>query len=254
MDKFGRKILLLGSGAVVSFSLAMLGMFFNLQKQWGEKEATASIGWLPLASLILYFIAYSFGFANVPYIIMGELFPAQYRSLFGPISSSFNVLCTFVVVRCFPLMYTAFGMDGTFFLYMCTTLVSLVFVGFLLPETKGKTLEEIEKLFGGGGNQSPTGPTSRKSANQLSEAKIGASGDGAAETNGMERDIAVAFDGVDVVIGSKDPEKPTLHIEMTDRHHHHHNDTHIHEKDTKRIVFDSEDEDEDDGTPVSIPL
>lgn len=222
----------------------MLGMFFNLQKQWGEKEASASLGWLPLASLIVFFIAFSFGFANVPYIIMGELFPANIRSLFGPISSSFNVLCTFTVVRCFPLMRDYLGMDGTFFLYMACTVVSLFFIGLLLPETKGKTLEEIASLFGKESLSSTKQPSAPKLPSLAEDPNLGS----------IERNIATAFDASDSVINNKESERPSFHIEMVDRHAHHHNDTHVHEKDTKRIVVDSEDEDEDDGTLVSIPF
>ena len=87
------------------------------------------------------------GFANVPFIIMGELFPSRYRSLLGPISSSFNLLCTFAVVRTFPEMQAALGKYGAFWLFMCCTLLSLLFVYQFLPETKGRTLEDIEHFF-----------------------------------------------------------------------------------------------------------
>jgi len=147
VDRFGRKFLLLGSASVVSISLASMGTFFYLQKQWGAEEATATLGWLPLVSLIVFFIAYSSGFANVPFIIMGELFPTTYRSILGPISSSFNLLCTFSVVRSFPAMKEGLGDDWTFWLFMITTIFSILFIFFFLPETKGKTLEEIESLF-----------------------------------------------------------------------------------------------------------
>ena len=124
-----------------------MGTFFNLQKQWGAEQATETLGWLPLVSLIVFFIAYSSGLANVPFIILGELFPANYRSVLGPISSSFNLLCTFSVVRFFPAMKEGLGDDWTFFLFMIATLVGIAFIFFLLPETKGKTLEEIESIF-----------------------------------------------------------------------------------------------------------
>lgn len=78
---------------------------------------------------------------------MGEMFPSRYRTLLGPMSSSFNLLCTFTVVRSFPEMQATLGKYGAFWFFMCCTLLSIVFIFFLLPETKGKTLEEIEKFF-----------------------------------------------------------------------------------------------------------
>jgi len=124
-----------------------MGVFFYLQELWGEAETTALIGWLPLASLIVFFIAFSTGFSNVPFIVMGELFPTRYRAVLGPISSSFNLLCTFVVVRTFPDMEERMSKHGTFWFFMGCTIASMIFVYFLLPETKGHTLEEIEQFF-----------------------------------------------------------------------------------------------------------
>jgi len=127
--------------------MAAMGTFFYLQRMWGADEATAKLGWLPLVSLMLFFVAYSSGFANVPFIIMGEMFPLRYRYILGPTTSSFNLLCTFAVVRGFPSLQDLIGSDATFWMFMGFTVVSLFFIFFLLPETKGKTLEEIERLF-----------------------------------------------------------------------------------------------------------
>ena len=124
-----------------------MGAFFYKQSELGPAKATEELGWLPLLSLIVFFIAYSGGYSNVPFILMGELFPSRYRSILGPLSSSFNLMCTFTVVRSFPVMKESMTMHGTFWFFMCCTLLGIVFVYFLLPETKGKTLEDIEKLF-----------------------------------------------------------------------------------------------------------
>ena len=149
MDYFGRRVLLLGSSSLTSVSLAAMGTFFYFQRVWGEEKATVDLGWLPLLSLIVFFVAYSVGLSNVPFIVMGEMFPSQFRAVLGTISSSFNLIVTFVVVRFFPDMMQWFGKDVTFFLFTGCTLRSIVFVYFLLPETKGKTMEEIEQLFTG---------------------------------------------------------------------------------------------------------
>jgi facilitated trehalose transporter len=78
VDRAGRRILLLVSGVVMAISLAALGAFFYMVEIYGQ-DVQQSLGWLPLASLILFIIAYSSGFANVPFLIMGELFPAKFR-------------------------------------------------------------------------------------------------------------------------------------------------------------------------------
>lgn len=78
VDRAGRRILLLVSGFFMAIALAALGSFFYMLELYGE-EVQSSLGWLPLASLLLFIIAYSSGYANVPFLIMGELFPAKFR-------------------------------------------------------------------------------------------------------------------------------------------------------------------------------
>ncbi len=136
------------SSAVTSLvPLTAMGTFFYLQRQWGEEATSESLGWLPLVSLIVFFITYSGGVASVPFIIMGEMFPSRFRPLLGAITSSFSLFCLFLTIYFFPVMMDGLGKDGTFFFYAGCTLMSVVFVYFCLPETKGKKLEEIERLF-----------------------------------------------------------------------------------------------------------
>jgi len=85
LDRFERRILLFWSGTFVVISLAAMGAYFYLQLKWRAAEASALLGWLSLAALIVFFVSYSSGFANVPFVIMGELFPSRYRFILGPI-------------------------------------------------------------------------------------------------------------------------------------------------------------------------
>ena len=78
VDRAGRRLLLLISGIFMSIALAALGTFFYLLETYGA-EIQKTLGWLPLASLLLFIIAYSSGFANVHFLIIGELFPTKFR-------------------------------------------------------------------------------------------------------------------------------------------------------------------------------
>ncbi len=147
MDRFGRRLLLVGSAAFVAISLASIGAFFYMQHLWGETVTSNRIGWLPLFSLILFIVAYSSGISNVPFIIIGELLPTRYRSILSSIIFSFNSLCIFIVVRSFPEMVIRIGQYGVFWFFTCFTLLSIPFVIICLPETKGLTLEDVEQLF-----------------------------------------------------------------------------------------------------------
>ena len=67
--------------------------------------------------------------------------------MLGGISSFFNLTHTFLVIKLFTNLQTLVGMAGTFWIYSVVSVISAVFVMIFLPETKGKTLEEIEAHF-----------------------------------------------------------------------------------------------------------
>jgi len=91
---------------------------------------------------------------------MSELFPIEYRHQLSTVSTSFNLCCAFLVVRTFPEMSDAMGLAGVYALYAACSLAAVVFVFFALPETKGRTLEEISQLF-----SSPYCPIANKKSN-----------------------------------------------------------------------------------------
>ncbi len=71
----------------------------------------------------------------------------RFRNLLGSISSSFNLTHTFLVIKLFTNLETLVGLEGVFWIYAFFSLVGAAFVAAVLPETKGKTLEEIEAHF-----------------------------------------------------------------------------------------------------------
>ena len=94
---------------------------------------------------------------------MSELFPIEYRHQLSTVSTSFNLCCAFLVVRTFPEMSHAMGLAAVYALYAACSLVGVVFVFFALPETKGRTLEEISQLF-----SSPYSPYANNNNNTIS--------------------------------------------------------------------------------------
>ena len=71
----------------------------------------------------------------------------HHRSVLGSLASCFNLLCTFTIIRSFGDMNKSLGEYGTFWFYMCWCIVGMFFVYFFLPETKGKSLDDIERMF-----------------------------------------------------------------------------------------------------------
>ena len=146
MDKLGRHILLISSSLVMSLSLTGLVVYFYL-KDGLDSPVVSHIGWLPLTSLLLFTAAFSFGYGPVPWMIMGELFSSDVRSACGSIATVFNWSFAFLTTKTYGNLSSLLGIYGAFAVYTVITLTGIPFVALFLPETKGKSLEEITALF-----------------------------------------------------------------------------------------------------------
>jgi facilitated trehalose transporter len=143
VDRAGRKPLLIASGAVMCVALTALGTHFHFQKNGMHQ----SLGLLPVISLIVFMFGYSIGYCGIPFLLMGELIPEKQRSFLSSIVVSMNFGMMFVVIKTFHELKNSMGVDGPFWLYSSVCLCSCFIVYFFVPETKGKSLTEIEELF-----------------------------------------------------------------------------------------------------------
>ena len=137
IDRYGRRFLLLGgvSGLVVIY--ALLGAFYHLHLQ-GK----------PMLVLVLAAIAcYAMSLAPATWVVIAEIFPNRIRS--SAVSIAVTALWTacFVLTYTFPILNAALGAAGTFWIYAAICLLGLLFLYRRLPETKGRTLEEIETII-----------------------------------------------------------------------------------------------------------
>ncbi|KAJ2698978.1 hypothetical protein FB645_005467 [Coemansia sp. IMI 203386] len=105
--------------------------------------------WLALASLIFYVALYAVGLGNVPWLIQSEIFAQGIRSKAGSLATATNWVSNFIISVTFLTMTLHITASGTFWLYAGILLIGLVFVFFMVPETKGLKLEDVQKLFVG---------------------------------------------------------------------------------------------------------
>ncbi|XP_063221010.1 facilitated trehalose transporter Tret1-like [Bacillus rossius redtenbacheri] len=143
VDRCGRRLLLLLSGVGTTLCHAALGLYFHLHAH--HPETAAGLGWLPLVSLCLYLITYTMGFGAVSWVLVGEMFPSAIKEAAGSFCAFVNWFLAFVVTLVFPYMLSGLGPAISFWLFSSVCLLGLLFVWFLCIETKGKTLEEIQK-------------------------------------------------------------------------------------------------------------
>ncbi|XP_014248720.1 facilitated trehalose transporter Tret1-like [Cimex lectularius] len=142
-DWYGRKVLLLISGSIMAIAMTALGTYFYLY----ERGRANSFGLLPLLSQLAFITGFSIGFCNIPFILMGELLPIAHRSFLSSIAGACNLGAMFLVIKTYPDITQWLGPEGAFWIYAVLCFTSCIFVHFLLPETKGKSLEEIEAYF-----------------------------------------------------------------------------------------------------------
>nr|BAQ02367.1 sugar transporter [Nilaparvata lugens] len=143
IDRVGRRPLLLVSGVTMGFSMAALGTYFHLKDQ----NKAEGLGLLPVVSLIVFTAGFSIGYCNIPFLLMGELLPLAQRSLLSSIAGALNLGSMFLIIKTYNNIKERAGEQGVFWLYSFFCFLSCIFVFFFLPETKGKSLEEIENYF-----------------------------------------------------------------------------------------------------------
>ncbi|KAH6948461.1 hypothetical protein HPB50_024564 [Hyalomma asiaticum] len=158
MDKGGRRVLLLTSAALLALSLGVLGGYHYVKATKGD-EAVESIGWLPLVCLSLFIIGFSCGMGPIPWLMMGELLPLRVRGFATGMCTGFNWTMAFVVTKTFNDMLDLLKPHGTYWFFCIIMIISFFVVVLTLPETKGKTLEEIEAAFRGGSHEPPKKPS-----------------------------------------------------------------------------------------------
>ncbi|CAK1601950.1 unnamed protein product [Parnassius mnemosyne] len=147
IDRLGRKMLLYISSVAMIVTLVTLGSYYYVQKVGVDVSA---YGWLPLACLMIYVLGFSIGFGPIPWLMLGEILPSKIRGTAASLATGFNWTCTFIVTKTFLNITEVIHMHGTVWLFSVICLVGLFFVIFYVPETRGKSLEEIEKKLTGG--------------------------------------------------------------------------------------------------------
>jgi len=139
VDRLGRRALMLAGCAGIALSHLFLGLAY-------------AEGWkgVPVLVLTLAAIAcYAMSLAPVTWILIAEIFPNRVRGAAVSVAVSALWIACFLLTFTFPSLNVALGSAGTFWLYSGICGVGLLFVWFRVPETKGKTLEQIEREYAG---------------------------------------------------------------------------------------------------------
>lgn len=147
VDKAGRRLLLIVSSSGMTLSLLLVSVAFYLKDVISEDSQFYSIlGILSLVGLVALVITFSLGVGAIPWVIMSEILPVSIKGLAGSIATLANWLTSWAVTMTANLLLS-WSKGGTFAIYTLMTAFTIVFVTLWVPETKGRTLEEIQRSF-----------------------------------------------------------------------------------------------------------
>lgn len=144
LRKIGRRPLALISGTGCTISLISLSVSTYLPK------VLPSFSYFPIISIVFLMSYVSFvaiGLTPLPWTMVGELFPLSVRGYGSGIASSTAFLSMFAVVKFCPSMFNMIGSSATFMVYGSVALAETIFLFLVLPETRNKTLQEVEDIF-----------------------------------------------------------------------------------------------------------
>lgn len=140
IDRIGRRPLLLFGLVGMVISLIILGMSFALP------SLGSSLGLLAIISLMVYVGSFAIGLGPVFWLMISEIYPLKIRGRAMSTATVVNWGMNLLVAITFLSLIQLLGTPGTFWLYAIISVGAIIFVYFRVPETKGKSLEEIEKM------------------------------------------------------------------------------------------------------------
>ncbi|KAB8236867.1 sugar porter family MFS transporter [Aspergillus alliaceus] len=145
IDKIGRRILLMSGAVGTCISLVIVGALIGA---YGSDLINhRSAGWAGIAFIYIYDINFSYSFAPIGWVLPSEIFNLSIRSKAISITTSATWMCNFIIGLITPDMLDSITW-GTYIFFAAFCLLALAFTYFCIPETRGKTLEDMDLIFG----------------------------------------------------------------------------------------------------------
>jgi len=138
VDRLGRKPLLIGGVSGMIISLTSIAAAFFLQK---------TEGYIILLLILMYIASFSASVGAVTWVIVSEIFPNKLRSKAMSVSIVSLWISNFLLILVFPVMLSRLGGAASFLIFDAMCVILLAFTILRVPETRGRTLEELEKIL-----------------------------------------------------------------------------------------------------------
>jgi sugar porter (SP) family MFS transporter len=141
VDRAGRRPLLLVGIAGMILTLGMLGLSFRISNPSGQ------LSWIAVICLMAYVASFAISLGPIFWLLIAEIYPLRIRGLAEGTAATFNWGSNLIVSLTFLTLLEKLGASATFLLYAFASVASWLFAYYLVPETKGRTLEEIEAFW-----------------------------------------------------------------------------------------------------------
>lgn len=144
VDKYGRKVLLVSSSILTGICLLVLAIYFQLLYLKYDLNA---VSWIPVAIVMVYAAVFKFGIGMVPIVVISELFPNKVKAMGMTIADGMYLVLGMLSIEFYKQLSENYGYHVPFYVFAIYCFFTTFFCTVFLPETKGKTLEEIQLLL-----------------------------------------------------------------------------------------------------------
>merc|ERR1719219_3187180 len=149
MERVNRTHLFMTAASLMTLALSVLASQMPNVDDDGTSSSPMHIQLLMPISVILFSVCYGAGFGPAIYTWSSELFPPRGRSVGCSLSLSVRYIVVGMVLKVYPWLLHSLGLSHLFILHACVLIIGILFVAFVVPETRGLTLTELATLFGG---------------------------------------------------------------------------------------------------------
>ncbi|XP_025990761.1 facilitated trehalose transporter Tret1 [Solenopsis invicta] len=145
IERADRKLLLFISVSVMAVCMFTLSGYFHFRNSYD----LSSFSWIPLLSFAVFLIIFNIGIWPISWLMVGELFTSNMKNVASAVNWMSNWTLAFLVTKCFLNMLDLMGLSSTFATFGIISLFGTIFISVMVPETEGRSAEEIQiELYG----------------------------------------------------------------------------------------------------------
>lgn len=146
IDKFGRRILMIISSLMVTISLICLSTQYQFLSAGYDSESLQA---LPIFSVLLFQISLYIGIISIPNTVLGEIFPPHVKCVAGCFASIIGAISSFISTSTYQPLINLLTEKYLFYIYALLLITAIPYTYFFMPETKGKSLQQIQEELDG---------------------------------------------------------------------------------------------------------